>query len=300
MSRLKISPEIYVQWADAGLSNRQIATRLGVNESTVRRNLDAIEYQRNMIPVELEPFEERFRVDLDKPIRHEGDLMITADWHIPLYDPRYVNEMLRTANRESLGSLCIGGDFFNFDALSAYDPKQAEAGLERELGEAIAVMRVLLETFDNVYFIWGNHDARMHKALGYKIQFRDAMRMCFGELGSEALSKITFTNLDHMWVDTDETPWYICHPVSYSRTPLASARALISKVQANVITAHSHHCAIGHGVDGTLVAAEIGGLFDRDKTAYLQRSTTFPTWQQGYGWLKEGRLTISSPSWTTN
>lgn len=298
MSKRKIDPKVYARFAEAE-SNRQIADRFGVNESTVRRALNSVDYQRGLLPTEGPSWEDRFKIVLDTPLTHVGDIMITADWHIPLFDPAYVNEMIRTARAESLGTLCIAGDFFNFDALSAYSPKQDSAGLENELEEAVAVMRVLLETFDNIYFLWGNHDARMHTALGFKLQFSTAMKQCFGILGDELLERITFTNLDHMWIEDGlgGTPWYVCHPQNYTRTALSSAVRLASKVNANVITAHSHHCAVGYGIDGEKVVAEAGGLFDRTKTAYLQRSTTFPTWVQGYAWLKNGKLNVTSPGW---
>jgi predicted phosphodiesterase len=227
--------------------------------------------------------------------------MITADWHIPLYDPNLVNSMIRTARENDLSALLISGDFFNFDSLSQYDPKQQNAGLERELREGMAVMNVLLETFDTIYYIWGNHDARLHRALGFAMQFKEAMKMVFGSLGAEAVDRMVFTNLDHMWIEDGfegSTPWYVCHPQSYNSVPLTSARKIASKVNANVITAHSHHCAVGYGVDGQKIVAEGGGLFDRNKTAYLQRTTTFPTWVQGYSWLKHGHLNVTSPGWT--
>jgi len=298
LSKRLIDPRVYVPYADKGWSNRRIGKQLGVDESTVRRALQSIGYQRHLIPLMEAEDEERFRIELDTPIVHSGDIMLTADWHVPLYDPQYVNEMIETARTENLRTLCIAGDFFNFDSLSQYEPKQHDAGLERELNEGIAVMRVLFETFDTIYYLWGNHDARMHRALGFAIQFREAMKTVFGVLGEELLTKMIFTNLDHMWIEGDgNTDWYICHPKNYTAVPLNNARRLASKHNANIITAHSHHCAVGYGPDGEKVVAEIGGLFDRTKTAYLQRTTTFPTWQQGYAYLKDGTLKVLSPGW---
>lgn len=281
---------------DCGWSNYRIADQFGVNESTIRRGLATRDVQRHLLP-EDQGFEERFDVVLDVPMVHTGNLAITADWHIPLYDAAYANQFIREAQERGHKDLLIAGDFFNFDALSAYEPKQHDAGLSKELTEGAAVMRVLLETFDKVYYLWGNHDARMHRALGFKLQFKEAMKMMFGDLGNEAMERITFTNLDHMWLENGGNRWYVCHPMNYTQTPLTTARKLASKHNANVITAHSHHCGVGYGVDGQKVVAEAGGLFDRKKTAYLQRSTTFPTWQQGYAFLEEGRLILRSPGW---
>jgi hypothetical protein len=299
LSKRLIDPRVYVPFADKGWSNRRIGKHLGVDESTVRRALAEIGYQRHLIPLMETEDEDRFRIELDAPIVHKGDVMLTADWHVPLYDPQYVNEMILTAREQELKTLVIAGDFFNFDALSQYEPKQLDAGLEKELNEGSAVMRVLMETFDTIYYLWGNHDARMHRALGFAIQFREAMKMVFGNLGEELLGRVVFTNLDHMWIEGREgqSDWYICHPKNYTSVPLNTARRLASKFNSNVVTAHSHHCAVGYGPDGEKVVAEIGGLFDRHKTAYLQRTTTFPTWQQGYAYLKDSTLRVLSPGW---
>lgn len=239
---------------------------------------------------------ERLKLQIDDPIRLPLDksYAITADWHIPLYDPDYVNTFIQDARNRGIRSLIVAGDYFNFDALSRFDPKQEGAGLGAELAEAEEVMRVLLESFDDIVYLWGNHDSRLHRALGFTIQFREAMKLVFGALGAEALNRITFTNLDHVWIGDK---WYVCHPANYTRIPLSTARALSTKYECSVITAHSHHCAVGYGINGTNVVAEIGGLFDRHKTGYLQRSTTFPTWAQGYAFLEGGRLCVQSPGW---
>jgi hypothetical protein len=281
---------------EEGWSNYKIAAHFKVNESSIRRGL-----KRDGLLPEGEDFFTRMKIEIDAPLRHTGNLAITADWHIPLYDAEYANRFIRTAQERGHKDLLIAGDFFNFDALSAYDPKQHEAGLEKELDEALKVMRVLLDTFDNIYYLWGNHDVRLHRALGFALQFQTAMKLVFGNLGEDALERIRFTNLDHMWVDVEgeQDSWYVCHPANYSRIPLSTARVLASKFNANVITAHSHHCAVGYATDGNRVVAEIGGLFDRSKTAYLQRSTTFPTWQTGYAFLEEGKLIVDSPGWET-
>jgi predicted phosphodiesterase len=206
--------------------------------------------------------------------------------------------MILEAREREIKTLVIAGDFLNFDSLSQYDPKQQEAGLEREINEAVGVMRILLETFKDIYYIWGNHDARLHKALSYKLQFRHAMRLVFGDLGSAAIDRITFSNLDHCYVQgaSGGVPWYVCHPASYSRVPLSQGRRLAAKHGMSVVTAHSHHCAMGPAENGKHIVVEAGGFFDAESTAYLQRSSTFPTWVPGYLILDErGKPTLRSP-----
>lgn len=296
MSNAKFDPQVYVALAEEGYSNVAIAKKLGVGEASVRRGLATAAYQRHLLPLDRPG---RYEFDLDTPIViNERNVMIVADLHIPIYDPEWVNRMIVTARRKEITTLVIGGDFFNFDSLSQYDPKQNDAGLTREWYEGLAVMRVLLETFERIVYVWGNHDARMHKALGYKMRFTAAMQMVFGKLGAEALERIEFTNLDHCFINDGVDNWMICHPASYSRNPLTSARTMAAKHNCHVITAHSHHCAVGYAQNGIHVVAEAGGLFDASKTAYLQRSTTFPRWQNGFCYLEDGQLRIVSPGWS--
>lgn len=287
----KYDPGVYVSLANEGISNREIARRLKVDESTVRHHLKLAGHARYLIPTDAGSFE------LEPPLEHHGNLMITADYHIPLYNVQHVNDMIESARRNGIHDLVIAGDFFNFDALSRFDPKQEEASLWREINEGIAVMRVLLETFDNIYYLWGNHDARLHKALGFKMQFAEAMRMLFGKLDDSVSDKLHFSNLDHMFVYTDSV-WYICHPARYSQVPLATPRLLADKLKCNIITAHAHHFAAGYAKDGETRVAEAGGLFSAYKTEYLQRTTVFPNWQNGFAYLKDDILCMESPAYS--
>jgi hypothetical protein len=172
-------------------SNQRIADALDVSEASVRRGLHKANFTRFLIPED--GVGDRFTFDLDEPMEVFGPAMITADWHIPLYDPQLANRMILEARERNLTQLIIAGDFFNYDSLSQYDPKQTDAGLEREHREGLAVMKVLLETFDSIYYIWGNHDARMHKALASRCSSSNAMKMVFGELGDQAMDRLHFS-----------------------------------------------------------------------------------------------------------
>lgn len=272
------------------LSNCAIARIYEVDEATVRRGLKRVGYNSQLV-LPLYP-----DVVLDAPIDITLDkLAITADWHIPLTDFAYVNDFTADCRERGVKDLLIGGDFFNFDSLSQYDPKQQTAGLKRELDEGMNVMNALLGTFDRIYYIWGNHDARLHRSLGFKLEFDEAMRLVFGAIGEDALERITFSNLDHAYATVAGERWYICHPQNYSKIPLSTPRQLAAKVGCNVVTAHAHHLAIGYAVDGKNVVVEAGGFFDKTKTAYLQRSTTFPNWTQGYLLLDGNDVLINSP-----
>jgi len=266
-----------------------MAIQYDVNERTIRKWLTKLPDLPRMP-----------RIDLDVPITIEGKTVtITADWHIPLHSEEWINRMMKTSMEHDSEVLLVAGDWFNFDSLSSYDPKQNSAGLELELETGRAMMEAMLQIFPEVVYLWGNHDARLHRSLGYKIRFDNAMRTVFGELGSDALSRIQFSSLDHCWIQTPRGTWYVCHPQAYSSVPLATGRKMAPiHPSKHIITAHSHHCAVGYAPDGVSVVAEAGGLFDATKTAYLQRATTFPRWQNGYGILEDdGSFHLHSAGW---
>jgi hypothetical protein len=284
------------------MSNYDIADELGVDEASVRRGLRKAGYKPYLVPSKTI---QRMAVELEKPLRIDvkavGAGAVTADWHHPLTDYQLINTFIDHARDvQATNWLLVAGDWFNIDALSAFDFKQPEASLPRELEGSTETMDRLLDTFDNVTLSWGNHDARVHKALGYKLPFAAVMRLMFADLDPAKVARIRFTNLDHVYVDTPNGPYYVAHPKSYNSNPLMSARKLATIQHAHVITGHSHHTALGHDPSGKFVVAEVGGFFDTSKTAYLQRTTTYPKWQQGYGFIdREGFLAIEGQGWSS-
>ena len=301
MSKLKPTPEVYVYYRNNGYTNVEIAKIFNTSEASVRRALNKVDYKPSRFNRE---FMREMSVKLDKPMRlnveWDGAGAVTADWHHPLTDYGLVNRFLDHA--EEIGYtnwLVVAGDWFNMDALSAFDYKQDDASLPRELYGSTEAMTRVLETFKRVYLTWGNHDARIHKTLGYKMRFTTAMRYMFADLDPELLARIQFSGLDHLWIDTPRGPYYVAHPKAYNSNPLTSARKIAGIKQAHVLLGHSHHTAIGHDPSGKFVVGELGGFHDKNKTEYLQRTTTYPEWQQGYGFIDtRGFLSIEGEGWS--
>jgi len=288
---------------DSGMTNYEIARELGdIDEASVRRGLNKVGYKPYLLPT---AFQRRLAVNLEKPITldvaKDGPGAVTSDFHLPLTNWALVNEFIDHARDIKATKWCvIAGDFYNIDSLSQFDFKQESSSLPREQYAGAAVMRTMLETFERVIFSWGNHDARVHKALGYKVDFATAMKMMLFELSPQEMSRIEFSNLDHVVINSQRGPYRVCHPKNYSATPLTQARKMASKYLSHVITGHSHHTAVSHDPSGEFVCAELGGFFDKDKTAYLQRSTGFGNWQNGYGFIdSDGYLVIEGSGWSS-
>lgn len=308
MSVSKVAPDRYVTLKEQGLTNQEIADRIlaedgiSVSEASVRRGLLAARHKPYLIPGYAR---EQLETTLEQPLRinvtKAGAGAITADWHHPLANYELINSFLDHAVETGATNwLVVAGDWFNIDALSSFDSKDDQrANMEQEFFGSNETMTRVLQVFKRVYLSWGNHDARVHKALGYKVSFARAMRMMFSDLENAEVRRISLSNLDHIGIDTPNGEYLVTHPKTYSSMPLSTARRLASKELCNIITGHSHHTAIGHDVSGEFVCAEIGGFFDAAKTQYLQRTTTFPKWQNGYGFIdSDGFLTIEGQGWS--
>lgn len=274
-----------------------------MSEAAVRRGLHKGKYKPHLVPPTVI---RKLDIALEKPlridVRKDGPGAVTADWHHPVTDYGLVNTFIDHAR--DIGAtnwLLVAGDWFNIDALSRFDFKQEDADLAREIYGSDETMKRLLETFDKVYLSWGNHDARIHKALGYKVPFTKAMRMMFEDIDPAVFDdRIALSNLDHVIIETPRGPYRVAHPKAYNSVPLTTARRLASKHLQHIITGHSHHTALGADVSGQFAVAEIGGFFDGAKVAYLQRTTTYPNWQKGYGFIdREGYLTVESELWSS-
>lgn len=305
MAKSKYDPKVYVSMREQGMTNYEIARTLtDVDEASVRRGLAKVGYKPYLLPT---AFQKKLAVSLETPIWINatrtglGGGAICSDFHLPLTNWSLVNEFIDHARDIKATKWCvIAGDFFNIDSLSQFDFKQAESSLGAEQYAGNEVMRKLLETFEHIYFSWGNHDARVHKALGYSVDFGTAMRMMLFELTPEEMSRITFSNLDYVLIHTAQGDYRVNHPKAYSSAPLTQARKMASKYLCHIVNAHSHHTAISHDLSGKFVCAELGGFFEKDKTLYLQRTTSFANWQNGYGFIdNDGYLVIEGAGWSS-
>ena len=292
-----------VAMKEEGKTNQAIADAFDTSEASIRRALHKVGFKPYLIPSYAR---KKLDARLEKPITLDvsktGPLAVTADWHHPLADYDLINSFLDHANEVGARELVVAGDWFNVDALSAFDFKDSDnAGLTKELYASNVTINRVLEVFDRVHLSWGNHDARVHKALGYQVPFATAMRMMFTGISDDKMARINLSNLDHLHIKTPNGLYAVVHPKAYSTQPLMTARKLAAKELCHIITGHSHHTAIGHDVSGEFVCAEIGGFFDAAKTAYIQRTTTFPKWQNGYGFIdSDGMLALEGKGWSTH
>jgi hypothetical protein len=230
--------------------------------------------------------EEHLEYALEQPLHLKGDWAVTADWHVPLYDKKLVNKFLRDA--KDYKNLLIAGDFLNGDSLSQYMPKQRSAGLEKEIKEARKLMRILCQNFSYIVYLKGNHDYRYTKAAEYRESFVDSMRGVFDGV-DRGKCWLRFSNLDHCYLTSNNQKYFVAHPTSYSKNPLNNPSNIAEIKKCHTLTAHTHHCAMGWDPSGEYVIGELGGFFNISQTEYLQSTTTYPNWCNGYWFIRKGK-----------
>jgi predicted phosphodiesterase len=304
----KYEPAVYVKYKLQGLSNYQIGRVLNVDESSVRRGLNAAQklgiYQaERLIPDDIVLEAQALRGALDRPIRLDvealGGVAVTADWHHPLSDYAFVNQFLDHAKDLKVSTMIVAGDWFNLDALSMYYPKQG-IDMTLEVAASKASLEAALQVFDRVVFTKGNHDYRFVKKLDYTLDFNQAMRLLFADVGVEFMERVEISNLDHLYLDSPRGEWFVAHPEEYSRIPLKVPRSLSEIHHINVLSGHAHHTAVGYDKSSKYTCGELGGFFDRESFMYLQATTSHPHWAPGYAIIDgSGHLHMESPGWST-
>lgn len=226
------------------------------------------------------------------PMVAHGHMITTCDWHIPLHDTVLVDRLMNYAQNYNVPTLIIGGDFLNVDEFSSYPPHQPEANHAREKEHGREIMSYLLEIFDDVYLFWGNHEHRLSRATDFKHSFKECMENIFEGMD---ISNLHISDLDYMHLYQGDRKIRFCHQKNFSSVPLTVPRKLAGKYHCSIITAHSHHLAMGFALDGENWIMEGGGLYDKRMTEYIQRTTTHHEWVPGFIHFQDNVPTLLSP-----
>jgi predicted phosphodiesterase len=208
-----------------------------------------------------------------------NDFIVIGDLHIPQQDDNVVQMVVEDAKASGISSVIINGDFSNSDVFSEFARKQTNASWEWEKIECRRIMKMFQNTFENIFFILGNHDARLLRKTNYSFKLDDLLRILVDDYNP---NQIIATEHDHILVNDN---WRVCHPREYSRIAGSKAKQMGEKYGTNTIVGHSHilsHTVIGrdgvssHYLDG-------GCALDFDKVEYeVMNTSTFTQWSKGY------------------
>jgi hypothetical protein len=205
----------------------------------------------------------------------DGRYMICADFHSPYHSEGWVNRMVHVSEALQLKNLIIAGDLFDMDfAKHWYSDDETKLDYETEKVKPVIE---LLNWYDKITLIRGNHEHRVNRMTEGKIQAKHLFDI-FGLATWE--NKFTYSVYDKLFIGDS---WMIVHPKSYSQISGSVGIRLAEKFHANVINAHGHFCAMRFDRSGEYVSIDIGGLFDTNKVEYInKKTTTHPMWNNGF------------------
>lgn len=206
----------------------------------------------------------KFAVSLGTPWTLTGDWMVVGDVHVPCTDVDFAGLLIKVAQKHGLKKLLVAGDMFNMDAFSIYASVVPPPSWAQERDAARVMIKSWLGWFEEIRLIMGNHDRRMTKVAGGEFDETDI----FGMVTSS--NKCHYSNWGWCTVETGgQYPWRITHSKNYSINQLTVASELANKYQANVISHHEHHLAMGWDRYKRYVIVNNGGLFDANKFSYV-------------------------------
>jgi hypothetical protein len=212
-----------------------------------------------------------------------GDWMLTADWHIPFVHTENFEYMLKFADHFKIRKLLVIGDFLDQQAFSKFfDMAKVPWQVEKET--ARDVLNYLIQWFDEIVMLMGNHELRYLKALSKASipggDWRDVWDMILHGVNTNKI-KITFYPKA-----TINDSWLVCHPSTYRKLAESLPRELATIEHKNVITTHAHLSSQGFDPSGKLRTVSLGMMGDPKKIGYKNlRVTAHYKWRIEFGML---------------
>jgi len=217
------------------------------------------------------------------------DYIISCDYHAPYHSELWINRMLCIADRFNIRKHVIVGDLLDSD-FAKYFYSDTKSTLDREVRHTDPVFKAL-DYFEINYLLHGNHENRINRITDGRVQARHL----FHEYGKEVWDKkFKYSFYDKMNIGDN---WMVVHPGSYSQIGGSVATKLASKFEKNVLNAHGHFVALRFGRSGKHMGIDLGGMFDKTKTEYInKKTTTHPFWNNGFAMLRNNHIYLFNDS----
>lgn len=222
---------------------------------------------------EIKPYTDWFRIK-------SKNVMIIADTHLPFMNVPFAEKMFFMRDVFGSNDLIIAGDFFDEVMFSFFDIRD-KTTWQKEKEFASVFINQLLEVFDNIYILMGNHDLRILRLLKFKENFEGLIRSITQD------KRVKISDYPKAEINKD---WEVYHPRSYSQISGQVAKKLAEKYGKNVIATHGHFTSYSFDRSGKYECIDIGGLVDYDKIEYVAHSiTTHPRWINSFMILRDNK-----------
>lgn len=252
----------------------------------------------NMAKEEEDFFDEDILADRPEPMQSleldVDECLVASDFHVPGESEEAIRELIQYSIKHKIKHLIIAGDFWHQDAVSRWELKDPNMSLADEIERGIKLIN-RLSKYMNLYFVKGNHDVRLCKAINYSLNFSAWMKSL---VGNKFNKTVFVTEFDYMYLKSRNVRFRICHPQLYSRIKTSQVTALAHDLHENVIMGHQHYFSMTTNKTGKYICIDSGCMCDIRRFLYKNASTTkCPEWENGFIHIKGGK--VRPVSWYT-
>lgn len=232
------------------------------------------------------------------PIIEADDVLVMADIHAPFHNADWCSDVVTLAVRLGIKRVIAAGDLLDFASITSFTKQmlaQGESDLlfSDELEAAAEFVGVLLENFDLVDCILGNHEERLTRRMAVRMRARVIAQL----LGFQHEKRLTIHPYFYCIVETSMSKWRVTHPRNISVVSGRVAASLADKYRMNVVAGHLHNWAERTSASG-YYAAECGCCADPQRFAHLAlRDNIRPRMQAGAWLLHQGRPVLLHPEY---
>lgn len=211
------------------------------------------------------------RPKYDLPLTVKGSLLWLSDIEIPFHYHQFLNNSIDLALAYGIKQCVLGGDILHLEAFSPFPGADTNAG--EEITEIEEYLPMLIEPFEKLYWLMGNHDDRALRVMERKIKVEQVMRLFVSPKTHQKFhQRVTIS--DYYWMYAGYE-WQLEHAKNNRMMPASTAKALAEKFHKNIVMGHTHVWGQVQDVSGQFTAIESGCCVDTERLAYpnLRHST---------------------------
>jgi hypothetical protein len=217
---------------------------------------------------------------LHSPPTVSNSFVVLPDLHCPFQNDKFIDKVVGVASAWGIKDCVIAGDLLDLEPYSNFifdHSRIVEEGLEA----AEKTLDGLLDHFDNIKWIMGNHEERLLKKIGKnQISFDRLKRLV------STSPRVEFSQ--YYWAVGGD--WIVCHPAEFSSSnPIQVATTMATKYNKNIIAAHMHIVAEGQDITGKYVGVVAGTCANYEELDYCHmRLNKKPEMMNGAVIVREG------------
>lgn len=223
----------------------------------------------------------------------QGDMLLVGDIHVPSTNWEFMEKITQVAKRHLARprKIVIVGDILNGDKDSRYEHIIAPISRHKEFKITDALLQTWSRFFDEIYITPGNHLHRLIRRLEGDIGMNEIARLL-----TSAHEKIVMSHYDEVHVTSGDERWVATHQANYAKSKLKIGNLLAQKFQANIVTFHQHHSAIGRDDFNRYTIIDCGGMHQQSMMSYVKLvPNVMPNMNNGFVLLRDGTGHLLTP-----